>query len=113
MHYKTVRDASGRLVPNRELFERYGYDYGVPGLCQNSAAELLEALKDFLASLREPWDPAAPDSIVASLSDHLLTKHVGCRLSPAWVRLFEEPGASRSSAHEPDVVGARGGGEKR
>ncbi len=96
MHYKTVRGRDDGLVPAQTLFEEYGYEYGVSGLQCNSAQQLLDAAEEFLAAPQRPRElAAAGDPALVSLPDSLLTKHVGCRLSRAWLRLFEAGAAER------------------
>ena len=103
MHYKTVRDDDGNLVHYDRLFADHAYEYGVSGLCDNSPQEILAAVKEFLQNGEDPVAIDASQRVLASLPDHVQTKHVNCRLSPAWLRLFDEtnPGEHSAMAAEP------------
>lgn len=90
MHYKTVRDAEGRLVHYTRLFDEYAYEYAIAGLCDNSAGQILDAVSEFIESLGEPFSDDDTRRVLEGAPDHVLTKHVSFRLSPAWLRLFGE-----------------------
>lgn len=91
MHYKTVRDAQGRLVHYRRLFAEHAFDWEMPGwtVCDNSAEEIAAAVRAFLRDLQEAQEPEEARRVMASLPDHVMEKHLGGRLSTAWLRLFD------------------------
>lgn len=103
MHYKTVREPDGSLVHYSRLFNEYAYNRSVRGLCNNSAEEILAAVREFVESPDELASREASREILESAPDHVLTKHVDCLLSPAWLRLFEgRDGAPAGPGSEDD-----------
>lgn len=92
VHYKTVTDDDGRLVHYRKLFSDHAYDYELEGmkLHNNSRQEILEAVKCFLEDIANPLanDPHA--DALAFAQDHTWLKQSNARLSPSWLRLYDE-----------------------
>ena len=91
MHYKTVRDAEGRLIHYTRLFAEHAFDWEMTGwaVCDNSAEEIAAAVRAFLRELREPWEGEEAQRVLSSLPDHVMEKHLNGRLSTAWLRLFD------------------------
>jgi putative glycosyltransferase (TIGR04372 family) len=92
MYYKTVTDETGKRLHFETLFATYPYDFEIPGtlLHSNTSDELVHAVEAFLSDVDHPRpDPCA--DILAGLSDNAWIKHIrDARLSPAFVRLFED-----------------------
>lgn len=93
VYYKTVRDKCRSLVHLRELWSKYAHDWELAGMTlhANSSGEILEAVSHFLediSSSRERGNSQDQESCWAP--DDTWFKHANAKLSPAFLKLFEE-----------------------
>ena len=109
MHYKTVQDANGRLVPYSVLFDRYAHDHELGGLtlCSSTPEELREAVAEFIMALDGRVDDGVGKEILRGLPDHVIDKYAGSRLSRAWLAQYGVP--PHTSASRSTAVAARPG----
>lgn len=110
MHYKTVRDEQGRLVPYRRLFAEHAFDCDLPGwtLCNNSPEEMANAVRSFLQAREHgSTDASHPNEDGSWLPDHTIDKHVHSRFPLSWLRLFEPgPSATKEGLPLHNAMGA-------
>lgn len=107
MHYKTVRDAAGRLVHYRRLFAEHALDCDLPGwtVCDNTPEQITEAVRAFLREVQAPG-PSSPGASGDVFPEHTMERHVGSRLSTAWLRLFEAEAGQDGHESSGRVVSA-------
>ena len=91
LYFKTVKDANGELVHYSKLFRDHVFDYEMPGwmVLNNTPEQITAAVSSFLEELEHPEVDDESQRILESLPDHFLSKHVNGRISPAWLRLFD------------------------
>ena len=90
IYYKTVREETGKLVHYSKLFSEYPYNHELPGmpLHENSSDEISRAVSHFIGAATNGND-AEPDMTPALPNDIWVTHAENCRLSPAFLELFE------------------------
>lgn len=93
MHFKTVKNANGELVPYSILFSQYPYDYNIKEhrICNNTPQEIDFAVKHFLEDLSNPESNIKDQKSMDSLPEDLLIKHSNTKISRAWLNLYKKP----------------------
>lgn len=92
VYYKTATDLSGQLVHYTKLFTEHSYDYELKGMTlhNNNAEEIYNAVCCFIDDVVRSRDGDPYAHVVSGLPDHTWAKQAKTRLSPAWLRLYEE-----------------------
>jgi hypothetical protein len=88
-----VRDGSGRLIPYTELFSKHFFDYEKTGyeVRENTPEEIESAVRDFVSDLKSPasCEDLRGKRVLESLPDYVITKYLNCRVSKAWLSLYD------------------------
>lgn len=100
MYYKTVTDPEGKLVHYKHLFADHAFDFELQRMTvhDNSSSEISEAISCFLEDVARPPNIAPEVDPILEFPEHTRIRHAAnCRLSPAFLKLFEP---ALSATHE-------------
>jgi hypothetical protein len=96
MHFKSVRDAHGVLVPYQKLFQDYAFEYAFLGMTveDNSNSDIRDAIVSFLEDLDRQAKGLPVESPSFEFPPHTWAWYAKARISRAWLAKYAKAAAS-------------------